>query len=167
MIFIRHSELLRIRYRNIPYSPTMKSPMNLNHITVVHRVSDAVIHSKPTSASATTLVLSHSIPNRSREHGSTCERKSLSVPQAWNLDTNLTLYESNPSIKCADIDDHLLDPHMIPRDVRRRLLDLHRKSMDTFTGARYSIPITTTTDLSTQQETDDERHQITIREELT
>ena len=164
-IFIRHSELLRIRYRDIPYYPSIQSPMNLNHITVVHRISDAVIHSKPTSPSANTLVLTHSIPNRISEQGMISERKSLSVPQPWNLDKNMSGCESNPSIRYTDSDDHLLDPQMIPRDIRRRLLDLHRKSMDNFTGHRHSIQVTNA-DLPTQQETEDEYREIALTDNL-
>ena len=138
-IFIRHSELLRIRYRHIPYNPTIKSQTNLSHINVVHRLSDTIIHAKPTSTSATTLILTHPLSNRMSEQGSTYERKSLLVPQTCNVETNVILCDSNPSIKCTDTDDQLLDPHMIPRDVRRRLLDVHRKSVGNLSGMRYSI----------------------------
>lgn len=160
-IFIRHSEMLRIRYRDIPYYPSIKSPMNLNHITVVHRISDAVIHSKPASTSATTLVLNHSIDHPFRERSSMAERQSLSVPSTWNMEKNIVPCESNPSIRCTDSEDHLLDPQLIPRDIRRKLLDLHRRSMDTSAGFRHSIQYTTN-DLPTQKETEDEYQEIGI-----
>lgn len=54
---------------------------------------------------------------------------------------------------------------MIPRDVRRRLLDLHRKSVDNLAGMRYSISFPGN-DLSIQQEIADEEQQNTIEEDL-
>lgn len=162
-IFIRHSELLRIRYRNIPYSPASKLSKSLHHSSMVHRVSDVIAHPKPMTTSTTTLVLTNPLSNRISEQAGSSERKSLCVPQPWNIETNITLCESNSSIKYVDNDDQLLDPQMIPVDVRRRLLDLHRKSVDNLSGIRYSISYPGN-ELSVPHETNDEEQENTTED---
>lgn len=146
-IFIRHSELLRIRHRDLPYRSSNKPPMNLNHITVVHRTSDMVIHSKPrysagnvsTSTkydpriddyeSSPTILASHRYPNRHKHS-----------------------FDSNTSHQ----HEQFLDPQMISSNVRRSLLDLHRKSMDNLSMMRHSMSYSTN-DVS-RHESNDENH---------
>jgi hypothetical protein len=149
-MFIRHSELLRIRHRDLPFRPSIKPPMNLNHITVVHRTSDMVIHSKPRLTAPVVLTMSTS-DHVIDESDNNNERKSSSVPHSWIVDTQAHSFDSNTSAnKCPDGDDHLLDPQMISTEVRQRLLDLHRKSMDNLSAIRFSMSYSTN-DVSKQQ----------------
>lgn len=153
LIFIRHSELLRIRHRDMPYRPSLKPPANLNHVTVVHRTSDTVIHSKPRLTTA--LVLTTPLSHRASMDQNQNARKSSSVALSWRHDPQTHSFDSNTSsTKNPDTDDHLLDPQMICTDVRRRLLDLHRKSVDNIGAIRYNISYSTN-DVSKQQQKND------------
>jgi hypothetical protein len=138
LAFIRHSELLRIRHRDLPYRPSLKGPMNLNHITVVNRTSDMIIHSKPRSAAAPVLI------NAPVENAPSAEfdaiRRHSSIAYSWPNERQGQSFDSSASAaRHLDNDDQLLDPHMISSDVRRHLLDLHRKSMDNLQALRHSI----------------------------
>lgn len=157
-IFIRHSDILRIRHRDIPYRTSIKPPMNLNHITVVHRTSDMVIHSKPRLSSTTT--------------GLTTNVYNHTIDEYENPDTNLYYprkeqhaysFDSNNSVpKYSHHDEQFLDPYMIPSEVRKSLLNLHRKSMDNIANMRYSMSYSTN-DVSTRKETDDNQSVIDER----
>lgn len=138
-VFIRHSQLLRIRHRDTTYRSSTKAPMNLNHITVVHRTSDMVIHSKPRLTSPAIFRQSANLDDRSMLNIVDDESKKSLVTTS-----NLHSFDSTTlSPKYRQLNDHLLNPRMISSDVRRRLLDLHRKSMENLAGLRYSISYST------------------------
>ncbi|CAF2326270.1 unnamed protein product [Rotaria sp. Silwood2] len=137
IIFIRHSELLRIRHRDLPFRSTIKSSINLHHITAVNHTSDMFIHSKSqiSSASGTTPPLSNHKINGCR-HGETMETISLVISplsrkrrNTHSFDLKALSLTKNSFDKHQD-KEHLLNPHRISSDIKRSLLDLHRKSMD-------------------------------------
>lgn len=146
--FIRHSELLRIRHRDLPFRSSVKPPMNLNHITVVHRTSDMVIHSKPRRASTAgvTPTLSEHRAKKYRKIESPTPSTKQSSPkdfkehQLSSSNPNTTTITTKPSYR----GEQLLDPRMISHDVRRSLLDLHFKSMENLSAVRHSISYSTT-----------------------
>ena len=136
-IFIRHSELLRIRHRDLPFRPSVKPPMNLNHITIVHRTSDMVIHSKPRLSS--TSMATPSIYSRTLD-----ECKHIEVPLSSRLDSRNHSFDSNVSLRrYSQPEKQLLNPQRIASDVTSRLLDLHRKSMDNLSTIRNSVSLST------------------------
>jgi hypothetical protein len=160
-IFIRHSDILRIRHRDLPFRSSMKPPMNLNHITVVHRTSDMVIHSKPRLSSPVGVIsteYNHKID----------EYKKSEINSPTNLyfsrrGRNAHSFDSNNSIsKYRYHDEQLLDPYMISSDVRRSLLDLHRKSMENLAGMRYTMSFSTN-DVSRCKENDDQHLKVDER----
>ena len=119
--------------------------MNLNHITVVRRTSDMVIHSKPrfsagnvsTSTkydyeSSPPIFASHRYPNRHKH----------------SFDSNI------PDSKQSHQHEQFLDPQMISPNIRRSLLDLHRKSMDNLSMMRHSMSYSTN-DVSRNESTDE------------
>ncbi|CAF3399032.1 unnamed protein product [Rotaria socialis] len=137
IIFIRHSELLRIRHRDLPTRRTIEPPISLNRVTSVKRTSDMFIHSKSrmSSASIVTPVLS-----RNRLSGCIQSEKmetiSLSIPlvprkrrSAHSFDLNSLLLTKCSFDKRED-KELLLHPYHIPSEVKHSLLDLHRKSID-------------------------------------
>ncbi|CAF2117839.1 unnamed protein product [Rotaria magnacalcarata] len=150
--FIRHSELLRIRHRDLPYRSNMKPPMNLNHITVVHRTSDMVIHSKPRRSSALGLpssVYNHKT-NKYNKIESTLPARLHFFPKVQHSYS----YNSNNSIaKHPCHDEQFLNPSMISHDVRRSLLDLHYKSMDNLSAMKHTMSYSTT-DVSRRKQND-------------
>jgi hypothetical protein len=155
LVFIRHSDILRIRHRDLPYRSTlMKPPMNLNHITVVHRTSDMVIHSKPRPSAATGLQPSRY--NRTSDEYKTIETLSASNPYLYRARRHTQSIDSTNSIpKSPRHNGQLLDPYMISYDVRMNLLDLHRKSMENLSAIRHSLSYSTN-DVSTRQQNDDQ-----------
>ncbi len=152
LIFIRHSELLRIRHRDIPYRFSMKPPMNLNHITVVRRTSDMVIHSKPRLSSAhgaTSRVYKHKIDEYKTS-------ETIAPPNIYfpRQERHTFSFDSNSSMpKYPYHEEQYLDPYMISSDVRRSLLDLHRKSIDNVSAMRYSMSYSTN-DVSARKQSD-------------
>jgi len=153
-IFIRHSELLRIRHRDLPYRSSIKPPMNLNHITVVHRTSDMVIHSKPRLSSAAGLTSTvHNHKMNEQQNSKTIPSTNLYLSRYGQ---NTDSFDSSNSIpKYSYQDEQLLDPYMISSDVRRSLLDLHRKSMEHLSGIRHSMSYSTN-DVSRRKQRDDQ-----------
>ncbi|CAF4483389.1 unnamed protein product, partial [Rotaria sp. Silwood2] len=153
-IFIRHSQLLRIRHRDLPYRLSMKAPMNLNHITVVHRTSDMVIHSKPRRISGlgtASPIYSH----RANKYKNleTISSNSYLSPKEHHSHS----FSSNGSItKYSRHGEKLLDPRLISSSVRRSLLDLHHKSMENLHAIRYSMSYSTN-DVSRHNQNDDQR----------
>ena len=128
--------------------------MNLNHITVVHRTSDMVIHSKPRLSTATGLPSGY---NHKINEYKPPEILSSSNPYLYETRRHTHSFDSTNSIpKFPHHDAQLLDPYMISYDVRRSLLDLHRKSMENLSAIRYSMSFSTN-DVSTHQQNDDQR----------
>ena len=141
-IFIRHSELLRIRHRDLPFRPSVKPPMNLNHITIVHRTSDMVIHSKPRLSS--TSMLTPSIYSRTLDECKHTEVALTSRPYFARHDSRNHSFDSNLSLRrYSQPEKQLLNPQKIASDVTNRLLDLHRKSMDNLSTIRSSVSLST------------------------
>ncbi|CAF3596727.1 unnamed protein product [Rotaria sp. Silwood1] len=160
-IFIRHSELLRIRHRDLSYRSSMKAPMNLNRITVVHRTSDMVIHSKPRRISglgATSPVYNHRT-NKYKNLETIASSNSHLSPNEQHTHS----FSSYDSItKHSHHGEKLLDPRMISSVVRRSLLDLHYKSMDNLHATRYSMSYSTN-DVSRHNQSDDKHIKIDER----
>ncbi|UJR13810.1 hypothetical protein I4U23_000821 [Adineta vaga] len=159
-VFIRHSELLRIRHRDIPYRSPGKPPMNLNHITVVHRTSDMVIHSKPRFSSTGAFITPIYDPTLD-DYTNSDTTPQLNThlfehrrPRGSTISTNSITKYSHPN-------DQLLNPYMIPTDIRRSLLDLHRKSIDNLANVRHSISYSTN-DVSQRKQNEDQGHTTTI-----
>ncbi|CAF1244506.1 unnamed protein product [Adineta steineri] len=156
LLFIRHSELLRIRHRDLPYRLSAKAPMNLNHITVVNRTSDMVIHSKPRlsgTGSYTTPVYNHTMDEYSNSNTTSpsyphTTRKGRPRGSTISI-MSTTKYPYPPN------NDQFLNPYMISTDVRRSLLDLHRKSIDNLSAMRYSISFSTN-DVSRRKESEEQ-----------
>lgn len=141
LVFIRHSELLRIRHRDLPYRPSVKAPMNLNHVTVVNRTSEMVIHSKPRLMSTTGRSISPLlIENDERKD----EEKRRSSHQVSLVHPTEKIYlKENRAFSVASTGDRqtedLINPELISSEVRQTLLDLHGRSIENLTGIRYSI----------------------------
>ena len=135
-IFIRHSELLRIRHRDLPYRPTVKAPMNLNHITVVNRTSEMVIHSKRLSAINPAYTRRASL----RDEITKKERRSSVAVQLPVIETKQVAIQSPEALSEENgFEEELLDPQLISSEVREQLIELHRKSMENVAAVRYSI----------------------------
>ncbi|CAF0775257.1 unnamed protein product [Adineta ricciae] len=158
-VFIRHSELLRIRHRDIPYRPTAKPPMNLNHITVVHRTSDMVIHSKPRFSAAGAFITPiydttiDEYTNSNTGSPLTTHLLQKERPRCSTISTcSISKYPSKA--------DQLLNPYMIPSNIRRSLLDLHRKSVENIAAVRYSICYSPV-DATRRKQSEDDEHDST------
>ncbi|CAF1169679.1 unnamed protein product [Rotaria sordida] len=161
LIFIRHSQLLRIRHRDLPYRLSMKAPMNLNHITVVHRTSDMVIHSKPRRISS--LCATSPAYNQRINKYKNMETISGSNSHLFPREQHSHSLSSNGSVvKDSYHDEKLLDPRMISSNVRRSLLDLHHKSMENLHAIRYSMSYSTN-DVSRRHQNDDQHMKIDER----
>ena len=81
VIFIRHSELLRIRQRDLPYRSSLNPSMDLDPITVGNRTSDLTLQgkSRPSSTSGLTPpTIKQSSPTYKR--GEMIENISLVLP---------------------------------------------------------------------------------------
>jgi len=127
--------------------------MNLNHITVVRRTSDMVIHSKPRISVAhglTSKVYHHQIDEYQKPE--TISPTSVYLSQKRRHTRSFDSSSSLP--KYSYHDEQYLDPYMISSDVRRSLLDLHRKSMENLAGLRYSMSYSTN-DVSRNKKNDD------------
>ena len=142
LIFIRHSELLRIRHRDLPFRSSAKLPMNLNHITVVHRTSDTVIHPKPRYSSARglkTSVYCHKVD----KHNTTETLSSSNVHLPRKKPHRYEVHSNNSLAKHSYHDEQLLNPCTMSSDVRRSLLDLHRKSVNNLSAVRCNMSYST------------------------
>jgi hypothetical protein len=135
--------------------------MNLNHITVVNRTSDMVIHSKPRLSSPvdyTTPVYNHRI-----EEYTNAEITSPPKPNLFRKGRYRSSMDSNNSIvQYPSRNDQLLNPYMISSDVRQSLLDLHRKSMENLSTIRYSMSYSTN-DVSRRQASNEQHLRIEER----
>ena len=136
----------------------MKPPMNLNHITVVHRTSDMVIHSKPRISSG--VGLQSTAFNHNIDEYQNSETISPSHRYVSRRERQMHSIDSTTS---GPTRPRLLDPYMIPVDVRRSLLDLHRKSMDNLSAMRYTSMSYSTNDVSTSKQSDDQQSTIDER----
>jgi len=155
-IFIRHSELLRIRHRDIPYRSSIKPPMNLNHVTIVHRTSDMIIHSKPRISGGSNGYNQsnddYEIPEIISSSTSLQPVKSNKNQYSTRERAQTVAVESSYSIS----NDRYLNPCKIPVCVRRSLLDLHRDTMVKTSTMRYSMSYSTN-DVSRRQKNTDVR----------
>ncbi|CAF2239118.1 unnamed protein product [Rotaria magnacalcarata] len=137
IIFIRHSELLRIRHRDLPTRRTIEPPINLNRVTSINYTSDILIHSKSRMSSVSIVppVLSNNRVSGCKQ-GEKMETISLSIPPIPRKRRNTHSFDLNTllSAKCSfdksEDKKRLLHPYHIPSEVKHSLLDLHRKSID-------------------------------------
>lgn len=141
IIFIRHSELLRIRHRDLPFRSEPESAANLNHITKINHASDMFLHSK--SAVSSTGGLTPPI-NTTRfnelRYGDRLETLSLAIPASpkkrpytRSVDLNaLTIRQI--SFEKPYRMQNLLHPYRITADTKSSLHNLHHKSVDNFYG---------------------------------
>ena len=165
-VFIRHSELLRIRHRDLPYRSSMKPPMNLNHVTVVHRTSDMVIHSKPRISSNVGIPptgFTHNIDEYETSETMSPSHRYVSRKERQMNSIDSTASGPTKPRSSTHRDEQFLDPYMIPVDVRRSLLDLHRKSMDNLSAMRYTSMSYSTNDVSTCKQSDDQHSTVDER----
>jgi hypothetical protein len=145
-IFIRHSELLRIRHRDIPYRTSVKSTMNLNHITVVNRASDLTIQTKSRVSSIGGLTPPMSNPMfHGFKNGETNETISLIIsPAAFHQRRHTHSFDFHAScptkysLEKNHHKEHFLHPHRISSDIKQSFLNLHRKSMDNMSTIKHS-----------------------------
>jgi hypothetical protein len=136
LIFIRHSELLRIRHRDLPYRSAVKTPLNLNNITIVNRTSDMVIHSRSAVSSTGGVTPPICSP------GMNGYKHVELIPTASQKQRLTRSFDFNTSSTKYSFDKHndskqLLHPHRISSEIRRNLLDLHRKSVDNLSTFKY------------------------------
>ncbi|CAF1189451.1 unnamed protein product, partial [Didymodactylos carnosus] len=124
-VFIRHSELLRIRHRDLPYKyGNIKPPMNLNHVLIVDRTSETVIHSKRGYSLCLKLpAFPHESENK--DDNSNIDDKNL-VTLPLPLKRHTQSFDYGNSEGSRQREEKLLKPYQIPSIVRRSLLDLHK-----------------------------------------
>lgn len=168
-VFIRHSQLLRIRHRDIPYRSTSKPSVNVNHISPSTRHSDLPPQRKSfrSSTGGLTPPVDRHVPSEPR-HVETVETISLTVsPSARKhrpvslLNRGFSLTARHPSDKHDD-KQQLLDPRQISAEVKESLLELHRKSMENLATMKcttfYSVH-----DMRGQQRDDSQQSSIKAR----
>lgn len=138
-IFIRHSELLRIRHRDLPFRSSIKPPLSLNHITIGSRTSDIVVNSRSGVSSISGLTPPISSKRfHGYRNGETVETMSLAVSPVPKKRRHTHSYDFNTSISTRQSSDkhsdkeHLLHPYRFSTDIKQNLLNLHRKSIDNF-----------------------------------
>ncbi|UJR33404.1 hypothetical protein I4U23_020850 [Adineta vaga] len=144
-VFIRHSHILRIRHRDIPYRSDSKGPVNLNHIMITTRTSDAVLHRKSciSSTCGMTPPGEKRFVNESKVFG-TIETISLSVsPSSRKRRFTPLLDRHILSITKHSLDKHddkkqLLDPRHISMEVKENFVSLHHKSVENLSTIKHS-----------------------------
>lgn len=152
--FIRHSELLRIRHRDLSYRSSTKGPMNLNRITVVHRTSDMVIHSKPRRSSP--IALTSSVYSERMNKHKNIDTMSSTHSYLSRKERHIHSNNSNHSVAQNPYHgERLLDPRMISSAVRRSLLNLHHRSIENMASIKYSMSYSTN-DVSRHQHKNDQ-----------
>ncbi|CAF1308289.1 unnamed protein product [Adineta ricciae] len=137
-IFIRHSNILRIRHRDIPYhSAAAKTSVNMNHAVIVKGNSDAILQRKSriSSAGGMTPPVEKRIRNEPKV-SETIETISLSISPSSRkrcytslLDKHILSITKN-SVDKYDEKEQLLDPRHITTEIKENLLDLQRKSIE-------------------------------------
>ena len=135
IIFIRHSELLRIRHRDLPYR-SIKPPINLNHINIVSQTNDTILHSKSGVSANSGLgsPLDNYTMNEYRHGEFSATVSSETSPRSRNY-RHTRSFDMNTSPTKYSLDKHndkeqLLSPHRLSTEVKHHLLDIHRKSVD-------------------------------------
>jgi hypothetical protein len=145
LIFIRHSELLRIRHRDIPYHSSIKAPMALNHMTLVNRASDMTIHGKShvSSMGGLTPPMSNPMFRRFR-NGEPNETISLIVSPVFKKRRHTHSFDfhaSSPSTKYSseknNYKEHFLHPYRISSDIKQSFHNLNRKSIDNLSNIKH------------------------------
>ncbi|CAF0728928.1 unnamed protein product [Adineta ricciae] len=144
-IFIRHSNILRIRHRDIPYHSTAaKTSVNMNHAGIVKGNSDAILQHKSRISSAggitppgekrimnepkvsetiETISLSISPSSRKRRYASLLDKRILSI--------------TKNSFDKHDDKEQLLDPRHITTEIKENLLDLQQKSIENLSTIKH------------------------------
>ena len=133
VIFIRHSELLRIRQRDLPY----RSSIDLNPMTVVNRTSDLTLQgkSRPSSTSGLTPPPIKQIfpPNK---RGEIIETVSLILPPILQKRRHThafdchSLSRSKLSLEKNNDKQQFLHPERTSPDVQRISLTLNPDTID-------------------------------------
>lgn len=141
IIFIRHSELLRIRHRDLPFRSAAKTPINASHLTLLPRSSEMLHpHSKAHLSSSNRLTpppsMSPPIHELQQQHVETNEIRSgkaspspKQTGKIHSFDFNASSSNNDESFNHDD-KEQLLDPSRISSDIRQSLLDLHRRSIE-------------------------------------
>ncbi len=165
-IFIRHSEILRIRHRDLPFRSTIKPPIDSNHITVVTCSNDTVIHSKScvSSIGGLTPPIGNHVMNRCR-HDETIETISLSISP---ISRKRRHKSASPSIAKHSFDKHddkeqLFIPSRVSIDIKQDMIDLdrktignlRRKSMNHLSSVKYPI-FSSTNDVTNRRQEDND-----------
>ena len=139
-IFIRHSELLRIRHRDLPYRSTIKSPLNSNHTAISKRNSDLISNHRARLSSTGALTpprIDREKNNLEKFNG--LERRSVSIPavskqQQKRQTRSFDLNSSSSVVKENEVQSNdqqqLLNPNDIPSDIKQSLLDLHQQCIE-------------------------------------
>ena len=141
-IFIRHSELLRIRHRDLPFRSAIKPAINPIYTPTVHRTSDVTNYSKgqasPNSAVASPM-LNHQTDVVTTDE-TVATSIQFSVPKRRRHTRSFDFHPSSLSAKRAFFKgqdkERLLDPLQISSAVRESLLDLHQKSMENISSTK-------------------------------
>lgn len=150
VIFIRHSELLRIRQRDLPY----RSSIDLNPINVVNRTSDLTLQGKSRLSSASGLTpptIKQTFPPNKR--GEMIETISLILPPILQKRRHThafdchSLSRSKLSLEKNNDKQQFLHPERISPDVQRISLTLNPeiidnrkpKSEDNLSTSKYPI----------------------------
>lgn len=136
IIFIRHSQLLRIRHRDVPTRSIIEPAINLNHRISAHRASDVPTHSKSpmSSIGIVTPELSNNKLNIFK-YTEKLDTVSLSLPPLSRKRRNTRSFDLNALLLTKSFDktddkELLLRPYLVPPEVKRSLLDLYRTSVD-------------------------------------
>ena len=141
-IFIRHSELLRIRHRDLPFRSTVKLPITSNVMTIVPRASDVMSNSKSrlsTTGGLTPPPFPHGSKNRE-----TPETKRKSTPQLSQHEQQTCSFDLNPPSSTTETSlkpeekQNLLDPQRVSSEIRESLLTLHRRSIENVSTTQYN-----------------------------
>lgn len=154
VIFIRHSELLRIRQRDHPYRSSMNTSIDLNPMTVVNRTSDLTLQGKSRLSSASGLTpptIKQLFPLNKR--GEIIETVSLILPPILQKRRHThafdchSLSRSKLSLEKNNDKQQFLHPERTSTDVRRISLTLNPdtidnrkpKSEDNLSTSRYPV----------------------------
>ena len=145
-IFIRHSELLRIRHRDLPFRSIIKIPIASNHISMVPHTSDAMISPKGRLSSTgglTPPTFAHAMHGSKNKEIS--ETKPKPIPSLAQQQRQTHSFDLNPSCSMKETShfqpedkQNLLDPHRLPSETRASLLNLQRQSMENVSAMLYT-----------------------------
>lgn len=139
VIFIRHSELLRIRHRDLPFRSAVKPPVTSTHVPMHSRPSE--MH-RPYSYSKAYLSSSGAITppplmnsschdsQQQQKHAEINETHSTKVSSSSRQTLKVHSLDGNISLANHDDEDQLSNPSKFSTTIRQSLLELHKKSLE-------------------------------------